>query len=177
MFLRLAAVFLGLGSLALVAIATSAVAGNSSEPSAPLTSAVLGPSGQPVPRFVALKRDDVIARFGPSFKYPVAYEFSRAGLPVKVIAEDRENLWRRVEDAEGRRMWIHRAMLTNNDHVIINGDGAVLRAAPRDDAHGRARLEGGVMAELETCADGWCRVRVETYRGWLPVAQLWGVEA
>ncbi|WOI53444.1 SH3 domain-containing protein [Parvularcula sp. LCG005] len=135
---------------------------------------VIGPSGLPVPRFVALKKDEVLARFGPSFDYPVAYEFRREGLPLKVIAEDRDNIWRRVEDRDGRRMWIHRSMLSANEHVVVHVDDAVLRAAPDADAQGRAKLAKGVMARVESCDASWCRVRADNFRGWLPKEQLWG---
>ncbi|MEM9233128.1 MAG: SH3 domain-containing protein [Pseudomonadota bacterium] len=132
------------------------------------------PSGLPVPRFVALRKDEVRARFGPSFDYPVAYEFHQQGLPLKVIAEDRDNVWRRVEDRDGRRMWIHRSMLSSNDHAIVVADSTILRANPNENAKGRARLSDGVMTRIETCEEKWCRVRAADFRGWLPKAQLWG---
>ncbi|WP_370335733.1 SH3 domain-containing protein [Parvularcula marina] len=132
------------------------------------------PSGLPVPRFVALRKDEVRARFGPSFDYPVAYEFRQEGLPLKVIAEDRDNIWRRVEDRDGRRMWIHRSMLSENAHGIVTSDSTILRAAPNTHAKGRARLNNGVMAKIERCEQNWCQVRAADYRGWLPKEQLWG---
>ncbi len=135
---------------------------------------ITSPSGLPVPRFVALKKDEVRARFGPSFEYPVAYEFRRAGLPLKVIAEDRDNIWRRVEDRDGRRMWIHRSMLAPNVNAVVRVDSVVLRSAPRNNAAGRAKLTGGVMARIETCEDDWCRLKADKFRGWLPRAALWG---
>ncbi|MEM9988583.1 MAG: SH3 domain-containing protein [Pseudomonadota bacterium] len=139
------------------------------------TDSLYGPSGLPIPRFVALKKDQVRARFGPSFDYPVAYEFNRQGLPLKVIEEDRADVWRRVEDRDGRRMWIHRSMLASNEHAIIHVESAILRASPREDAAGRAKLTDGVMAEVENCAEGWCRLKAGKFRGWLPASTLWGV--
>nr|WP_051881453.1 SH3 domain-containing protein [Parvularcula oceani] len=100
---------------------------------------VIGPSGLPVPRFVALKKDKVRARFGPSFDYPVAFTYHRKGLPLKVIAETRDDVWRRVEDRDGRRMWIHRSMLMGNDSAVVAREDAVLRAKPSEGAPGRAR--------------------------------------
>ena len=132
------------------------------------------PSGLPVPRFVALRKDEVRARFGPSFDYPVAYEFHKEGLPLKVIAEDRDNVWRRVEDRDGRRMWIHRSMLADNESAVVQADSALLRAAPAETAKARARLTQGVVTRLEACENDWCRVRADDFRGWLPKEQLWG---
>lgn len=136
---------------------------------------VIGPSGLPVPRFVALKKDKVRARFGPSFDYPVAFTYHRKGLPLKVIAETRDDVWRRVEDRDGRRMWIHRSMLMGNDSAVVAREDAVLRAKPSEGAPGRARLAPGLVTEIDECEAGWCRLRAGDFRGWLPEDALWGV--
>jgi len=170
-----------LAALAIFAAIFAGALGKSGPPPAHVPTTVAatattltGPSGLPVPRFVALKKNRVVARFGPSFDYPVAYEFNRAGLPLKVIAEDRDNIWRRVEDRDGQRMWIHRSMLAPNEHAVVMSDGVILRAAPRTDGQPRARIAGGVLMRLETCTNGWCRLRTEDFRGWLPADALWG---
>lgn len=168
-----AAVF-GLMIAGAAAVVTAASAGNAGIDKGRSVSAVVGPSGLPVPRFVELRKDEVHARFGPSFDYPVAYEFYRRGLPLKVIAEDRDNIWRRVEDHDGHRMWIHRSMLSANAHAVVISEDAILRSGPDAEARGRARLSGGVMARLESCQQDWCRVRTAEYRGWLPRSELWG---
>ena len=61
--------------------------------------AVDGKASPRVPRFVSLKSDKVNVRKGPSTDQSIVWVFSRAGLPVEVIAES-EN-WRRVRDSEG----------------------------------------------------------------------------
>lgn len=132
------------------------------------------PSGLPVPRFVATRKDEVYARFGPSFDYPIAYEFKRQGLPLKVIAEDRGNIWRRVEDRDGRRMWIHRSMLSDNTSAIVMSQSLIMRADPSEKSKPRAKLTKGVITQLETCEEQWCRVRAHEIRGWVPKASLWG---
>ena len=68
---------------------------------------VANPSGLPLPRFVSLKSDRVNVRKGPGTNYPIAWVFSRAGLPVEVIREF-EN-WRQIRDSEG-------AMVVANGH-------------------------------------------------------------
>jgi len=134
------------------------------------------PSGLPVPRFVALKSDKTNGRVGPSFDYPVRYEFHRAHLPMRVIAETPDNVWRKVEDFEGKSMWIHRSQLINPDKVMIVGkDSVALRNNGRYNASIRAMMEPGVLADVEQCEEGWCRVKIQRFRGWLPVDRLWGV--
>lgn len=130
-----------------------------------------GFSGLPVPRFVALKKDEVYGRAAPDQDVVVIYQ--RRGLPVKVIAETPDNVWRRVEDHQGRKVWIHRSMLSENRHAVVRAAG-VLFAEPSDTALPRARLEPGVMATLEACEGEWCRIRTRDYRGWTERQYLWG---
>jgi SH3-like domain-containing protein len=134
----------------------------------------IGFSGLPVPRFVAMKKNEVYGREGPSADHDVVTIYRRRGLPVKVIAETSDNIWRRVEDHEGRRVWINRVMLVESRHAVI-GSPVVLFAEPSEEALPRARLEPGVLARIETCGDDWCRVRTDGYRGWAPRNALWGV--
>ena len=167
----LASVAMGLAVLTGGAEASSSAAAAAAKPVKAET--VIGPSGLPVPRFVALKKDEVRGRFGPGFDYPVAAVYKKRGLPVRVIAETRDDVWRRVEDADGQRVWVHRSMLMANDNAVVQAD-AVLRAKPDDAAAGRARLTPGVMGELLGCEGGWCRLKAGEFKGWLPVAELWG---
>ena len=137
----------------------------------------LGHSGLPVPRFVALKKNEVRGRFGPGFDYPVAAVYRRRGLPVRVIAETRDDAWRRIEDADGQRLWVHRSMLMSAETAIVTGAAdTVLRAKPTEGARGRARLAPGVLAEVLACEGAWCRLRAGEFKGWLPRSALWGVE-
>ena len=137
----------------------------------------IGHSGLPVPRFVALKKDEVRGRFGPGFDYPVAAVYRRRGLPVRVIAETRDDVWRRIEDADGQRLWVHRSMLMSAESAIVtDGADTVLRAKPAEGARGRARLAPGVLAEVLACEGAWCRLKAGEFKGWMPRAALWGVE-
>ncbi|MEO1043287.1 MAG: SH3 domain-containing protein [Pseudomonadota bacterium] len=133
----------------------------------------LGYSGQPVPRFVALKKDKAFGRAGPDLEDPVLVIYKRRGLPLKVIGETQDNIWRRVEDVDGRRVWIHRAMLADNEHAVIQAS-TIIFAQPTIDALPRARLEPGVIAKLEACEGTWCRVRTKDFRGWTDRDVLWG---
>ena len=138
----------------------------------------IGHSGLPVPRFVALKKNEVRARFGPGFDYPVAAVYRKRGLPVRVVAETRDDVWRRVEDADGQRLWVHRSMLMSAETALVTAeaDDAVLRAKPSEGARGRARLAPGVVADVLSCEGAWCRLKAGEFKGWLPRTALWGVE-
>ena len=132
-----------------------------------------GFSGLPVPRFVELGKDKVYGRIAPSLDVDVVVVYRRAGLPVKVIAETKDNAWRRVQDHTGRKVWIHRSMLAENRHALTRSAG-LLFTRPGPGARPRARLEPGVMARLEHCEADWCRIRTAGYRGWTEREILWG---
>lgn len=170
---HLARTMMALAVAASIGMAASAEAGSVATSSPQKAESVIGPSGLPVPRFVALKKSEVRGRFGPGFDYPVAAVYRKAGLPVRVIAETRDDVWRRVEDADGQKVWVHRSMLMANDNVVVQGE-AVLRAKPDEAAAGRARLTSGVIGEVLGCEAGWCRLKAGEFKGWLPVAGLWG---
>ena len=128
----------------------------------------------PLPRFVSLKADEVNLRAGPGETYPVEWVYTRKGLPVEVIAE--YDQWRKVRDVEGTVGWVHRVMLSGQRSVIVTG-AAVRTAfdAPSADGDAVFRAEPGVQAVLIGCEPGWCRVDVSGTKGWMPMAELWGV--
>ena len=127
----------------------------------------------PVPRFVSLKASEVNARAGPGKRYPVKWKYVRPGLPVEIIAE--YETWRKIRDWEGGESWVHRAMLSGARRVIVTGGVRTLYRRAEDDAPAVARLKPGMIAQIEDCADGWCRVEVRNYGGWLKYSDVWGV--
>jgi SH3-like domain-containing protein len=134
------------------------------------------PSDKPVPRFESLRASEARGRVGPSREHRVLWEYRRAGLPVEVIAETEE--WRRVRDPDGVVTWMNRRLLSSRRTVIIRPgalDGVALRAEPDATSRVRALLQSGVVADLESCADGWCRLVVAgRHEGWAPQSALWG---
>ena len=132
-----------------------------------------GASGLPVPRFVSLAADEVNLRTGPGFRYPVAWVFVRAAMPVEVVGEFDD--WRRVRDHDGAEGWVHKAMLSGERTILVIGGERSLHREPRDDSPLVARAEAGVQGRLRTCRADWCEVVLADYRGWMPRGHLWGV--
>lgn len=130
------------------------------------------PSGQAVPRYVSLKFDVANGRSGPSRAHPVAWRYTRAGLPMEVIAETPD--WRRVRDPEGEVTWMHRRVLSGRRSVYTVQD-TPLHARADEEAPTEAVAEPGVVLSLERCRAGWCRVEGQGYRGWVQTHTLWGV--
>jgi len=76
-----------------------------------------GKSALPLPRFVSLKSDKVNVRKGPSTDQAIVWVFSRAGLPVEVIAES--DNWRRVRDSEGADGWVFHSLLSARRTALV----------------------------------------------------------
>jgi SH3-like domain-containing protein len=127
----------------------------------------------PLPRFVSLKTDEGNARRGPSLDHRIDWVFVREDMPLRLTAEH-EN-WRRVEDQDGVGGWIHYSLLSGTRTAIVDEEGLALRSRPEEDAPETALVEAGVVASLESCADGWCRIGAGGYAGWVPSHALWGV--
>ncbi|WP_442867739.1 SH3 domain-containing protein [Caulobacter sp. NIBR2454] len=133
----------------------------------------IGPSGLPVPRYVALKFDEVNARAGPGEDHKVLWVYRAKGLPVQVVAETRD--WRRVCDPQGGLAWIKGRVTDGRRTVMrVENQPVAMRAQPRLEAKTDAYLSGQAIASLDKCEDGWCRVKAGGRRGWVPENAVWG---
>jgi SH3-like domain-containing protein len=137
----------------------------------------LGKSGLPVPRFVSLKAGRVNVRVGPGEDYGIAWVFTRASLPVEVIQEF--DTWRRVRDSDGSVGWVFQSLLSGKRTAVIApwapDSPKAVRAEPEAEAAVSAYLQGGVLADVLSCKDGWCRLSGDGFSGWIEQDQLWGV--
>lgn len=131
-------------------------------------------TGLPLPRFVALKTDEVNLRAGPGTRYPIDWVYKRRDLPVEIQREF--DVWRLVQMPDGTKGWVHEATLMARRGFIVTGGDHDLRAAAADTAGVVAMLKQGVVGRLRNCAVGadWCQVQVGTYRGWLKRSDFWG---
>ncbi len=128
---------------------------------------------RPVPRFVSLKADEVNVRVGPGKRYPLKWTYVVSGVPVEIIAE--WDNWRKIRDWEGQEGWVHSAMLSAKRTVIVTGEKRTLFRRADATSPPVVRLRPGIIATVEDCIDGWCRIEVRNYRGWLKRGGFWGV--
>lgn len=155
------------------------LAGSPSTAAQDLSAAIkTGPSGLPLPRFVSLKSNRVNVRKGPSIEHPVAWVFSRAGLPVEVIAEF-EN-WRQIRDSEGSEGWVFHALLSGRRTALVmpwvkERQSIILLDAASSRADTVAQLEPGVLGSIYKCDGKWCNFAIGDYTGWIQQEKLWGV--
>ena len=137
-----------------------------------------GSTGLPVPRFVSLKSDKVNVRRGPSTDQAIVWVFSRAGLPVEIIAES-EN-WRRVRDSEGADGWVFHSLLSGRRTVLISPWAKGQESVPLHESRSAgsravAELQAGVLGNVVECDGEWCELTVGDYSGYVEQDKLWGV--
>lgn len=146
----------------------------------------IGPSGLKLPRFVSLKSDEVNVRGGPSTDHKVKWVFRRAGLPVEIFQE--YDNWRRIRDSEGEEGWVFHSLLSGRRTALIspweksqdtsgedNEKLINIYNSPEENAELAAQAQAGVQADIEKCHDGWCKISVRSYGGWIKANLLWGV--
>lgn len=136
-------------------------------------------TGLPVPRYVSLKSDRVNLREGPSKEHRTRWVYQRAGLPVEVVAEF--ETWRRVRDADGSEGWVLHSLLSGRRTALVapwskdKGESFPLYRSADEDSAVLARLEPGVIANVASCANAWCRIGIGKTEGYLRQERLWGV--
>lgn len=126
-----------------------------------------------IPRFVTLKSNRVNMRAGPGKDYPIQWEYRREGLPLKVIGEF--DVWRKVADHEGTIGWMHVRTLSVRRMVLVTDTTVKIHRRADTEAPVIAVAEQGVIAELETCRGGWCKIKSEPVTGWIARRSLWGL--
>jgi SH3-like domain-containing protein len=139
-----------------------------------LPASASGNSGLPVPRFVSLKSSETNVRTGPGTRYPIAWVYRRAGMPVEVVEE--YDLWRKIRDVEGTTGWVHKSMLDGKRAVMIKGkEPRVLKLDPEVKAKSVLKAEPLVSGRLMECQVEWCRIQLSGHKGWIEKQYLWGV--
>ena len=131
-------------------------------------------TGLPLPRYAALKTDDVNFRRGPGMRYPIDWVYKRRDLPVEIEREF--EVWRLVADPDGSKGWVQAATLTGRRTAVVLAD-RTLRQDASDTAGPVAKLQKGVIVRLRACAaqSDWCQVQVGDYQGFLKRSDIWGI--
>lgn len=149
--------------------------------SAPIAHAAkIGASGYPLPRYVSLKSNRTNMRVGPGRDYKVDWMFTRKGLPIEILQEF--DNWRKVRDPDGAEGWVLKSLLSGKRTAIVapwkRGENAAfvyLYSGPLDTTSTVAKLKPGVIAKIDKCVEGWCKMSIKGYKGYIKQAQLWGV--
>lgn len=127
----------------------------------------------PLPRFVSLRSDETNIRTGPGERYPILWVYKRKHMPVEIIEEFEH--WRKIRDVEGTEGWVLKSLLEGKRYAVIRGGVQTLRRAPENDAPPLLRVKPLVVGRLLECTAEWCRLQVESHKGWIQKTHIWGV--
>ncbi|GBQ05784.1 hypothetical protein AA14362_0560 [Acetobacter cerevisiae DSM 14362] len=115
-------------------------------------------TGLPLPRYAALRSDEVNMRAGPGRRFPILWVYHRRGMPMRIEREF--DVWRLVEDETGQKGWIQQATLSGGRDFLVPGEppGDEAPLEVKLDKNGNKEQPSGhmdtrVVATLPTPAD------------------------
>jgi len=123
--------------------------------------------------FRTLKNDKVNLRLGPSFEYPVKIFYKKKFLPV-LIQESSDN-FRKIRDHENNSGWIHISQLSKKKAAIVIDDRLIVFNKPSIYSTPTVILKKGRLCKIIKCKKGWCKIKVDKYKGWIKKVSLWGL--
>jgi SH3-like domain-containing protein len=126
----------------------------------------------PLPRFVSLRSSETNVRAGPGTRYSINYVYKKAGLPVEIVQEF--DAWREIRDSDGSQGWVYKNMLSGRRTIVVTRTTRALRRAPQADSGVLLKAEPGVVGQLLACEKAWCRIQIDSRKGWMKKGEFWG---
>ena len=121
--------------------------------------------------FLSLKKKKVNVRYGPSIESPIKYVYKKINLPVKQI--DKKENWRRIIDSKNNSGWIHWSQLKKSNSIITLKD-KILFKNPSNFSRPLAKIKRGRLLVVQKCDGEWCKIKSESFRGWIKTDNVWG---
>ena len=122
-------------------------------------------------KFLSLKKNKVNVRYGPGFDFPVKYIYKKINLPIKQI--DKKENFRRIIDYKKNSGWIHISQLKKVNSVITIEDKMLFRK-PTIFSEPIANIKKGRLLIIKKCEKNWCKIKSESFKGWVDKKNLWG---
>ena len=121
--------------------------------------------------FVMLKYNKVNVRYGPNDDSPIKYIYKKKYLPIKVI--DKKENFRKIIDHKNNSGWIHVSQLKKNKSIILL-ENQILFSKPTKYSKPIAKISLGRLLLIKKCKLKWCKVKTESYSGWIHTTNIWG---
>jgi SH3-like domain-containing protein len=126
------------------------------------------------PYWASIASGQAMTHSGPGRNYPNVWLYQRRDLPVRVVKKY-EN-WRLIQDPDGAQGWMLVTMLSDRRTAIVRpGAPRSIRVGPYDGAKPQYMAEHGTVGRISKCDDGWCRIEIGNRKGYVRVADIWGV--
>ncbi len=122
-------------------------------------------------KFLSLKKNKVNVRYGPGFDFPVKYIYKKINLPIKQI--DQKENFRRIIDYKKNSGWIHISQLKKVNSVITIEDKMLFKK-PTIFSEPIANIKKGRLLIIKKCEKNWCKIKSESFKGWVNKKNLWG---
>ena len=122
--------------------------------------------------FLSLKKNKVNVRYGPNFNSDVKYVYKKINLPIKQI--DKKENFRRIIDLKNNSGWIHISQLKKSNSVIAIND-KILFKKPTSYAKPIAQIKKGRLLILQKCEKKWCKIKSDSFEGWIKTNAIWGL--
>ena len=132
---------------------------------------------QSPPYWASIDEPEARMRTGPSTEYPTMWIYQRKRLPIKVL--ERYKAWRKVEDPDGARGWMHARLLSAARTALVLGEKGTVQALhskPQGNAKIIWRVQPGGVGKINQCENGWCLFDVTGRRGYINMDMIWGDE-
>tara|TARA_B100000941_G_scaffold286347_1_gene259753 strand:+ start:3654 stop:4100 length:447 start_codon:yes stop_codon:yes gene_type:complete len=123
--------------------------------------------------FLTLRNDKTNLRQGPSFEYPIKLFYKKKYLPV-LIQEKSEN-FRKIRDHENNTGWIHISQLSKKKAAITIDDDLIVFNKPSVYSKPLVLLKKGRLCKIQKCKEEWCKVKIDSFNGWIKKNSLWGL--
>ena len=131
-------------------------------------------TGLKIPRFVSLKSDNSNLRVGPDENYPIQLRYIVANTPVEIIDEHKD--WRKINDYEGNKGWLHKSLIKGKRFAIVNTPyQADLQVLKKPKGKNIGKIGKRNILEVKTCLMNWCKIKYRKNTGWVNKLKLWGV--
>ena len=122
--------------------------------------------------FLSLKKNKVNVRYGPSFETPIKYVYKKINLPIKQI--DKKENWRRIIDVKNNSGWIHWSQLKKVNSIIPLEDKILFKKSSNF-SKPIAKIKKGRVLIIQKCKGVWCKVKSESFKGWIKANNVWGL--
>ncbi|MDA9624774.1 SH3 domain-containing protein [Candidatus Pelagibacter bacterium] len=122
--------------------------------------------------FLTLRNETVNLRQGPSFEYPIKIIYKKKFLPV--LIKDEHGTFRKVKDHENNSGWIHISQLSKRKAALVKVKNIVVFSNPTLYSKPLVVLNEGRLCLIIKCQSDWCKISVDTYKGWVKQTALRG---
>ena len=90
-----------------------------------------------------------------------------------MLIKDKSENFRKIQDHENNSGWIHISQLSKKKSGLTVED-TVLHKNPTIYSKPLANIKTGRLLIVLKCKKDWCKIKTESYSGWVKKGSIWG---